>query len=241
MWLLLVLGAVVFSILISLQLPKDAGWVTLPVFVVPILAAIISCAVLQAKLDKNRRVGMLSLLSSMGLETYLADNKDAAAAFFAQVAHLEASAMLRDGATNLKWFAQGSVGGQYLVAFEHEYVTGSGKTTQVHTATCVALPSDKGGVTFFRPRFGERRLYRKIDTLFTLGNEDFDKNWVIWGGKQYADAMFTPELLGALENSPKGEWWCIGAGWECCITRNALDQQNLAKFMSHATAIAGLI
>lgn len=242
MWLLLVFGAIGFSMFLGFQFPKNVEWwVAVPVFGGPILIAIIACAIIQARIDKNRRQRMLDLLQSMGLDAYADENKEAAAAFFAQLAHLETSAMLRDGAANLKWFAQGSIGEQYVVAFEHEYVTGSGKTTQVHTSTCVGFPSDKGGITFIRPRFGEARSYRKFETAFKLGDEEFDKEWIIWGERNYADAMFTPELLVALADSPRGEWWCIGGGWECCLTRNALDAENLGKFVSHVNAVAKLI
>ncbi len=242
MWLLLVFGAIGFSMFLGFQFPKNVEWwVAVPVFGGPILIAIIACAIIQARIDKNRRQRMLDLLQSMGLEASMADNKEVGAAFFAQLAHLEASALLRDGATNLRWFARGPIGAQYMVVFEHEYVTGSGKTTQVHTSTCVGFPSDKWGVTFIRPRLGEGRHYRKTEAAFELGDAEFDKEWVIWGERSHADAMFTPELLAALANSPRGEWWCIGGGWECCLTRNALDAENLGKFVAHVNAIARLI
>ncbi len=241
MWLLLVFGAIGFSIFLGFQFPKDIGWIAVPIFGGPTLAAIIACAIIQSRIDKNRRTRMLDLLRSMGIEASMADNKEAAAAFFTPLGHLESVALLRDGATNLRWFAHGSIGGQYMIAFEHEYVTGSGKTTQVHTSTGVGFPSEKGGITFIRPRIGEARQYRKHEQAFKLGDAEFDKEWIIWGERSYADAMFTPELLAALANSPRGEWWCIGCGWECCLTRNALDAENLGKFVSHVNGIAKLI
>jgi hypothetical protein len=149
--------------------------------------------------------------------------------------------MLRDGASNIQWFATGEIAGQAMAVFEHEYITGSGKSTQVHTSTCVSFPSEKGGVTFMRPRFGEARIYRKNKVAFKLENEEFDSRWIIWGERKFADAFFSQELISALRNSPAGEWWCIGAGWKCCLTRNPLDPENLGKFIAHANSIAKLI
>ena len=241
MWLLLVFASIGFSVFVSFQMPQDAGWIMLPVFMVPILAAIVTCAVIQHRIDKNRRLEMVALLQSMGLESTMADDKEAAAAFFSKLAHLETSAMLRDGGARLQWYGYGEIGGQYMVAFEHEYVTGSGRNTQVHTSTCVGFPSEKGGLSFMRPRFGERRAFRKSTDAFDLGDEEFDKEWVLWGTQSYVDSIFSPELVAALSDSPKGEWWCIGGGWKCCITKVALDAENLAKFIAHSNAIARLI
>jgi hypothetical protein len=242
MWLLLCFAAIGFSILLGLQFPKDVEWwVAMPLFAGPILVAIIVCAVIQARVDRGRRIGEIELLQSMGLHAQLAEDSEATAAFFAPLSHLEASALLKGGATNIRWFAYGEVGGQYMIAFEHEFVTGSGKSTQVHASTCIGFPSDKGGISFIRPRFGERRAYRKAETAFQIGDSEFDKEWVIWGDSNHAAAIFTPQLLTALSDSPKGEWWCIGGGWECCVTKVALDHKNLAKFIAHVNGIARLI
>jgi hypothetical protein len=241
MWLLLIFGSIAFSIVLGFQFPKDIGWIALPIFGLPILATIIICAIIQARIDKSRRMKIIEFLRSLKFDASIADDRTVAAAFFTSLAHLETSATLRGGANNIQWFATGEIAGQPMVAFEHEYITGSGRSTQVHTSTCVAFPSDKGGVTFMRPRFGEARVYRKNDMAFKLENEEFDSRWVIWGEKKFADAFFSQELMIALRNSPSGEWWCIGGGWECCLTRNALDGENLGRFISHANSIAKVI
>jgi hypothetical protein len=238
MWLLLVFIGIAVGIGSASQLPKDFGPWILAVASAPILVGIIIAAVLQHRIDKNRRAGLCQVLRDLGMEAHLHPPNEAKSAFFGTLQHLERNASLQSGAANLQWIAFGHLGGRRAMAFEHEYLTGSGKYTQEHVSTCIAWEGSHGWLTLVKPRIGEGRALRRVAEEVSIADAKFDRDWIIWGEQAVAIQVLKPDVRQLLSDSPRGEIWCIGGGWSCCIYRNAMDPANLLKFVERAGRIA---
>jgi len=177
---------------------------------------------------------MGSFLESLGLQFIHDPTPEAKTAFFEPIQHLERTAGLSGGASNLKWIAYGPIVGRQSLIFEHEFVTGSGKSTQVHNNTGVCWVSNLGWLTLIRPRIGEGRALERSHEEIHVADPVFDKNWIIWGEPETASLVLTDSIRAELSDSPRGEVWCFGGGWACCIFRNALDEVNFPKFVQRS-------
>ena len=233
-WVLCLLGGMAVMFLIAASTPESAGGWLLLYTSLPIVAAIIIAAIIDRRLTNGRRLRMGKFLQSLGLNFINSPEPEAKAAFFEPIKHLERNAGLSSGATNLQWIAYGPIGGRQALIFEHEFVTGSGKYTQVHNATAVCWVSNAGWLTLIRPRVGEDRAYERQHPEIHVEDEAFDKNWSIWGESEAANRMLSDTLRAKLSDSPRGEMWCFGGGWACCIYRHALNEPNLIKFIQRS-------
>jgi hypothetical protein len=219
---------------IAMNVPDSVGGWMLVFLTLPMIAGIITAAVIDNRLTKSRRLRVGAFLNELGLHFLHDPSPEERSAFFEPIQHLERNAGLQGGAANLKWISYGPIGGRTALIFEHEFVTGSGKHTQVHTRTAVCWVSNLGWLTLIRPFFGEGRALERSHPEIRVADEAFDKDWIIWGEASMADTFITQHVRDLLSNAPRGEMWCIGGGWSCCIYKNALDENNLPKFIQRS-------
>ncbi|MEO7454181.1 MAG: hypothetical protein ABIV13_05395 [Fimbriimonadales bacterium] len=232
-WLLCVFGGIAVGFTAVAQFPKDAGPWIFAVVGGPILLGIITGAVLDRKLTKGRQKRVGAFLELLGLNFILDPEPDVKQAFFSQVQQLEQNAALRSGGANLQWIAYGAIQGRQALIFEHMYVAGSGRTTQVQEHTAVCWVGNQPWLTLLRPRVGEGRALERSHPELHVADERFDKNWIIWGEQAGIDIL-TDSFRARLADSPRGEMWCFGGGWACCLFKYPLDPSNLANFIQRS-------
>lgn len=169
----------------------------------------------------------------------LAPSPERAQTVFAPVQHLQSMLGLRDGAARIDWIALHSPS---TLIFEHEYVTGSGRTTAVHTCTVIAISAAHATLARARigaepwmwserPVFLRRRFLRSAGNIVSVGVGAFDRHWITAGHADTARALFTDRTRAILESSPRGEVWCAGVGFVCCAYRGALTADNLMRML----------
>lgn len=237
LWVLMFAIGLGVGIAFATQLPNDSGAWPFVAMSLSILAGVIAAAVMQSRIDKNRRASLCSVLQGLGMTALISPSPQEKATFFDQLAHLETTAGLQSGSANLQWIAYGTIGTKVALAFEHEYLTGSGEYTQTHIATCIAWVGAPGWLTLIRPRVGEGRALERAHEEIRLTDEKFDKDWIIWGEPEAATQVLTPYFRQRLADSPRGEMWCIGGGWSCCLFKYEMDAQNLLKFIERSGQI----
>lgn len=233
-WAIFILTAVASMAPILMVTPESVGGWLFVFLTLPMIVGIVAAATIDHKLTKGRRLRMGSFLESLGLQFIHNPTPEAKTAFFEHIQHLERTAGLSGGANNLKWIAYGPIGGRQALIFEHEHITGSGRSTQVHNSTAVCWVSSLGWLTLIRPRIGEGRALERSHEEIHIADPVFDKNWIIWGEHETAASFITPSIIARLANSPRGELWCIGGGWSCCLFRYSLDERNLPKFIQRS-------
>ena len=169
------------------------------------------------------------------------------AEFAAPLLHLFPTLQLLQGAAFIEWFAVQKSGPVKMHLFEHQYVTGSGKYTQVHHHTVAAWPSghaDVGDASLpTAPWFliGSypwlRRRVLKKSSLQDPAFADVPPHWVLHGAVPTGSQFLTRNVRAQLERAPEGEEWCLGAGWIICSFKGTLDAENAERFLAHARAI----
>jgi hypothetical protein len=164
--------------------------------------------------------------------------------FAAPLAHLLPSLDLRHGAIGIQWFAEQS-GGKIRV-FEHRYTTGSGRTLNEHFHTVIAWPAGHRelGATdlatapwLFMAQYHRflRRDVRKRE-LQSPEFADVAVRWSLIGDVFTATRFLKPAVRTQLQNSPKQETWCMGAGFVCCMYKGVFDAPQIEQFIAHARA-----
>jgi hypothetical protein len=198
----------------------------------------------------RRRVALLAQrLDPLGLSVNQQPDAAAKNEFAAPLLHLFPTLELRHGAAALRWLGLQARSAVKLRLFEHEFVTGSGKFTQVHTHTVVAWPAghaDVGDSGLPEAKWfligSYPWLIRRARSKGSLRDEAFaslPSQWVLHGDVATGVRFLTPQVRRELERAPQGEEWCIGAGWVCCSFRGTLDAENAAKFLAHVRAVIG--
>lgn len=249
LWLLLVFAGIGIAIALAATLHpyqnQIGGWI-MAIMTVPILGAIIVAAVIQGRLTKGRHLALGEALQSDGFYFELEPTPESLAEFWGPLQHLVEWAGLQTGSAGIKWIAHAE--GRRVCLFEHEYTTGSGKSTQVHPHTLVcfyggleepvgARLANVGSLAATRPGFGETRAILRGAQDLQTGDAELDKNWVILGDPAMATLFFTDEVRRRLADSPKGERWLLGANWSVCVCRGHLDAENLRLFLQRARGV----
>ena len=167
--------------------------------------------------------------------------------FAAPLIHLFPTLQLLQGAGRIEWFAVQASGAEAMRLFEHEYVTGSGKYTQVHHHTIAAWPAghrEVGDATLSTaPWFligSYPRLRRRVLKKNSLQDPAFaglPPQWVLYGSVPTGTRFLTPRVRAELERAPEGEEWCLGSGWIICSFQGTLDTENAERFLAHAKTI----
>ncbi|MBX3743594.1 MAG: hypothetical protein KF712_21590 [Akkermansiaceae bacterium] len=245
-WLVICLCGVAGQIALMMSVPafKTMGPVqafalgSLPFFVALALAYVVT-----GRLKRGRFRRISGTLTPMGFDLALKPGPEGKKEFFAPLEPLQKWMDLRPGADGIEWF--GTRTGQHgeVRLFEYEYVTGTGKGTQIHMRTIVAFPADRqvptgcalgrlDGFRVARMSWWTRRLWAKHslkDGVF--GRLD---GWVSTGDAETGRLFLSPGVMDQLRSAPRGESWYIGGGWVCCVYDDPLEPQDLVKFMDRA-------
>lgn len=199
------------------------------------------------RFNQNRLTGMKQCLESRGWTMSVKPSDTQKTEFAAPLIHLFPTLQLQQGAARIEWFAVHDSGLTQMRLFEHEYVTGSGKYTQVHHHTIAAWPAG-------HPEIGDstlptspwfligsypwlRRRVLKKNSLQDLAFADLPPNWVLYGSAPTGTRFLTSRIRAELERAPEGEEWCLGSGWIICSFQGTLDAENAERFLAHARTI----
>ena len=193
---------------------------------------------------KRRRIGRIAgRLGELGFKVSESPSLVEKTNFGAPIAHLFGVLELRSGVAGIEWFAEHTVGTTTLLMFEHEYVTGSGKTAQPYYHTVVAWParypelrdSELPHANWFVMARHPWWIRRKVRDREIKHQEfaEVARKWSLFGAADTATRFLTPQARDQLERSPSGEVWCVGQGWICASTRRTLDDGNVDRFLAH--------
>lgn len=148
------------------------------------------------------------------------------------------------GAGKIQWLARPNHGEEKAWIFETQHTTHNGKNTRIHHRTILAWPDGNPGLPgthlghepgFLMSRLSwlDRRAVKK-DELDHLGFQGLKHRWSIHGNAETGCRFLTPATRMELAHSPKGESWCLGGGWVCCIFRDILKGDDFIRFYDRA-------
>lgn len=221
-------------------------WVVLAC-AVPLLASLIFGFWIYQRAKRNRIGLIVARLGTNGLSVLPKPAPAQQEEFAAPLAHLlPALGLAKTGAAGIQWLCAHGTGAAAVRIFEHEYVTGSGRTTNVHTHTVAAWPAGHPEIgdpaLATAPWFILARtswLLRRVTRQQELQHPDFAdlaKDWSIRGDEATARRFLTPAVRAQLQQSAHGEAWSVGAGWVCCSSNGLLTAEQLERFLAHARA-----
>ncbi len=241
LWVIIVFIGIGCGIAAATTLPKDVQWWWGAIVIMtPMFAAMALCVYLVGRI-KRRRVSRIQ--ADIERDSFVMDPKPDAArkeTVFEPVADLQRRLDLRNGSVGISWLALRAREPASMCIFEHSYFTGSGDTTQEHQHTVIVwwMPHlTLANLSGFRTHWLQRRILSKDDTVVKLGNEAFDKQWLILGDEASAQLFFNDRMRSMLADSPRGESWHTGTGWIACAFDGAMDTRKLAAFRARAEEI----
>ena len=247
LWFLLSFVAVagflaVVMLSIHLEWEKVLGaWTLVPALTI-LIGGIAVALIVTSRRNRQRIQRVAARLDGDGFEVMVKPADASRTEFAAPLAHLLPSLDLRNGAARIQWLAVQRAGGVRL--FEHLYITGSGKSTVEHYHTVVAWPAEhpdlgsSGLATapwLFMAQYHRflRRDVRKRE-LQLPEFADVAERWSILGDAATAARFLKPAVRAQLDNSPKQETWCMGAGWVCCMFKGVVDAPQIEQFLAHS-------
>jgi hypothetical protein len=249
LWMLFSFGTVVAFLTVVMlsihwRLEDVAGAWTLVPAAATLIGGIALGWIVTARRNRERIQRVTTRLEGDGFQTNAKPAEDERTQFAAPLVHLFPWLDLRHGATGIQWFAVERAGGMRL--FEHRYTTGSGRTLNEHFHTVIAWPAahrelgQTGLATapwLFMAQYHRflRRDVRKRE-LTSPEFADVAVRWSLIGDAATAARFLQPAVRTQLQNSPKQETWCMGAGFVCCLYKGVFDVAQLEKFLAHARA-----
>ncbi|MBC8066548.1 MAG: hypothetical protein H7Y17_17085 [Chlorobia bacterium] len=237
-WLFIILGGIAFAIFSTSKIPnKDSfgAWLLL-IVAIPIIASIVVAVIVTSLLNRKRVKGIRKALTRRGFRFDAEPDQVQKDAFFAPLEHLGSWLGLQGGATNVQWVAASDTVG----VFEHQYLVGSGKTTQEFLHTVLVFQDPIGfeyGMTAFRAGYVKKRAILRGQEEFQIGDEAFDKDWVLFGEPAIAKRFFRHSVQQLLLDSPKGETWAIGNGYVGVSFEATFNGANMEKFLDRAKRV----
>ena len=226
------------------------GWGILLLGAIPMILALVFGAWTLRRLNRQRIGAVAALLGGMGFRVTMTPGQAEQNEFGAPISHLLPALGLRTGATGIQWFGIRGEGPTALRLFEHEFNTGSGKSTQTHYNTIVAWPAGHAELgdpkLAMSPWFALARmswLMRRTMRNQELKEDSFAdlaKDWCLWGDANTGARFLTASVRTHLRQSPRGEAWYVGAGWVCCAFNGTLTAENLERFLAHTRDLLAL-
>lgn len=221
-------------------------------FAIPPACALVIGLTIAFSRHRRRMTGLQKELTALGFQAEMKPSQDPKATMstlWNLIQPLSSSLWIQGGPKNIRWLAvprddAAANAEARCWLFEFEYVTGSGKATQVHHRTIALWPANYPGLPatalgrepgFWMGRHGwlQRRASRKAslppETLGGLG-----RIWTLQGSTATGERFVTPATRASLQQSPKGECWSLGGGWTACFFKNRLDGPNLRLFYQRA-------
>ena len=253
-WLAICLAGVAGQIAVMVFLSSSGlmdrlgWWVFLPACLPFFIAFVIGRRVLS-RFNRNRLARLKQGLESRDWQMTEKPSDAEKTEFAAALIHLFPTLELVHGAPRIEWFAVQTSGAVKMRLFEHEYVTGSGKYTQVNPHTLVAWPTGHPEVVDASlptaPWFligtyqWLRRRVMKKNSLHDPAFADLPSEWVVHGSVATGTRFLTPAVRAEYARAPQGEEWSLGSGWVVCSFKGTLDAENMECFLAHARTILG--
>ncbi len=245
-WVGIVLGGLIVGLAVTLVLSRfsDSPWL----FVVMLLPFLVGLALAVWRMrarNRARTAAIQAMLEADGFVVDLAPAGERAEAVFAPVRHVQDVLDLRHGAERIEWLA---LHAPSTLIFEHEHVTGSGRSTTIHSCTVIAISAahqtlrraSMGTAPFVsseRAAFLRGRYLRSRLATVQVGDVAFDRAWITIGDATTAQSFFTRRVRDILVSSPRGEVWCVGHGFVCCAYRGALSGEHLARMLNRMRSV----
>ncbi len=211
---------------------------------------ILLAVLITGRIQRGRRRRIADRLGVQGWNFNLHPAEAEKSAFLAPLEHLLPSLDLRIGPGGLIWLATMETATGTARLFEYEFVTGSGKTAQVHQRTVLAWPAGDPALPgaslghlpgFKATRFGwlERRAVRK-EELKDPAFADLAEHWSFFGDAGTGARFLTPAVRAELDRAPQGESWGVGGNFVCMVFRHFMDAENLTFFLDRFRQIMKL-
>ncbi len=222
---------------------KPDPWDTIFFFIPAVVAFLIGWVICRG-MHRRRAAGVEKKLTALGFQPCMEPTLEEKTAVWTPLLPVVGWLSLQGGASNIQWLASQQAGNGTAWIFEFQYITGSGKTTQIHGRTVVAWPAadsplpgarlgKRPGFLMSRLNWLEKRA-AKDTQLQDPSFADLAGNWTFFGDASTGIAFLTAEVRAELRRSPKGESWSIGRGWACVAFKSSLDGDNLGKFYERA-------
>jgi len=241
LWVIIVFISIGCGLAAGSTLPKNVQWWWGAIVVMsPMFAAIVLCMWLTQRINRRRVANIQADIERYGFVMDCKPDAERKQAVIAPVADLERRLNLRNGSAGIEWVALHTRQPSSMCIFEHSHVTGSGRTTveHLHTVAAWLMPHmTMPGVAGYRPHLLQRRSLTSGATVIKMGDEAFDKHWVVLGDESAAREFFSEDMRSLLADSPKGESWHTGPGWIACAFNGAMDARNLAQFRNRCEEI----
>lgn len=248
LWLLMFLVGLAALIIVVISLRPYEKILGAWIFAIAIVPCLVFAGISVWYLNKrqNKEIGEIKeSLATLGVPLITELNTAEKELFDPYINSLLPHFDLRHGVDNLLWLASN----KQVMMFEHFYTVGSGKHTQYYTKVVIAfvretegLPAaylaDHPAMLAHKFRWLGRKWKKGHESMITVGDRAFDKQWEIYGSKETMERFFTKSARALLEQSPRGERWYVGGGWIACAYDQRLDDKNFMKFFNHVKAVA---
>lgn len=228
-WVLVILSSIVISLLITSTLPRNGEvWKFLLAFT-PMFVALAGCIYFEHRFQQKRMGKVREAFSAQGYEVV----ERADLEWLGQFAFMDQWA----GLLNRGYVCWAAKTAEVLV-LEHEYTTGSGKTTMTHPRTFLVwlrgVPA-LDGAWFYRPAFGERRRMEKSHRIHVTGDEVFDKKWLLTNVPD--GAFLSEESRNLMRETMPTESWAIGSRSVVLQVKAHLDEEGVMKFVEYGNRV----
>jgi hypothetical protein len=233
--------------LIASGLDKRLGGWAIAIGLAPLFIAMLIGWISIARLNRQRVQNVVAELRRHGFDVLEKPTEVERLQFAAQMIPLFKALNLRTEAAGIQWCAVQGAGSHRAVLFEHEFFTGSGKSTREHHHTVLAWPAghpdigDPGlatGPWFFMGQYAWLMRREVRDRELKLPEfADLAKTWSLLHDSGTAARFLTPKVRAALERAPKQEAWAMGAGWVSCSFNGTLNAAGIGPFTAHARSV----
>lgn len=154
-------------------------------------------------------------------------------------------AHVRETPSDLTWAAIKEMPAGQAVVFHHQYTTGSGKTTQLHTRIVVALPvqRDMHMVSAFRRNFFERRIDRKYGVQdIEIGEPKFDKRFCVQCVEPaLATRVLSDRIRELMMTGPKQESWVFTPSHVLCVFAEEASARSVGVMIRRTKIMIDLL
>ncbi len=214
---------------------STAGAVVLTSVIVAVIAGVIVLAVASSKKNRLRRAAIAAWLQSRGLRV---SPGPVAREILGPIESLAARS------EKAIWSGVGSIEGIQVVAIEHTYSTGSGKSrhTHNHSVISIALPTAWPTLSVtaehFLHRIGEMFGMRDI----RLDDEAFNKRFrVKCEDENFALLLLNPEVQALMMTWDKRACLAVRGDRLCVYTSRHLEEAEWRAFLDGALALRAAI
>jgi hypothetical protein len=210
-----------------------------PIIIGGVVVMIVIIITAVAIAEHRRKKRLVASLSALGLNVSLDGRTHGVNAF----SRLGPLMRLRNGASGVRWHAEGQLGGLAVTLVEHRYTTGHGKNRRTHYHTVAATPCP---TTWPTVSVTAEHLFHKIAEF--LGSKDikvedpaFNSRWRVKGDSEdFTVLMLSPDVQQYCQRLPRGVWLEVGQGAMCVVTGRRLDGPKAADLVQRVAELRSL-